>query len=101
MKDLLSFGKEYMAENTFSVKLSPNATEKQYVQIKMTQFDQEGVKSTMLQVIDISTTIMLDEQKADNKLLDIINATVSHEMRNPLNSIIAQNMENEQLLAEV
>ena len=52
----------------------------------------------MLQVIDVSDSILLDQQKADNKLLDIINATVSHELRNPLNSILAQNMENEELI---
>jgi len=44
---------------------------------------------------------LLEKQKTDNKLLDIINASVSHEIRNPLNSIIAQNMQNERLLAEV
>ena len=36
---------------------------------------------------------MLDKQKSHNVLLNIINATVSHELRNPLNSIVAQNLE--------
>jgi signal transduction histidine kinase len=32
-------------------------------------------------------------EKAHSSLLSMINAGVSHEMRNPLNSIIAQNIE--------
>ena len=40
---------------------------------------------------------MLDKEKNHNGLLNIINATVSHELRNPLNSIIAQNLEKKKL----
>ena len=31
----------------------------------------------------------------------LINATVSHELRNPLNSLVAQNMEKEALYKEL
>ena len=47
----------------------------------------------MLQIIDISHTILYDQEKAQNAFLELINACVSHELRNPLNSIIAQNIE--------
>ena len=43
----------------------------------------------MLQIIDVSDGIMYDQQKAENSFLALINACVSHELRNPLNSIIA------------
>ena len=43
----------------------------------------------MLQFIDISKSILYDMEKAHNVVLSMINACVSHEMRNPLNSIIA------------
>lgn len=43
----------------------------------------------MIQLIDISHSILHDQQKAQNQSLEMINASVSHEMRNPLNSIIA------------
>lgn len=48
---------------------------------------------TIIQVIDISSTITqeFDQQKANNEVLNVINACVSHELRNPLNSISAQN----------
>ena len=47
----------------------------------------------MLQVIDISDSILYDNTKAQNEFLSIINATVSHEMRNHLNSICAENLQ--------
>ena len=36
---------------------------------------------------------MYEKQKSLNSLLTLINATVSHELRNPLNSVIAINFE--------
>jgi signal transduction histidine kinase len=46
-------------------------------------------EKVMLQFIDISKSILLDLEKNSNMMLEMINACVSHEMRNPLNSIIA------------
>ena len=45
----------------------------------------------MIQIIDISYQVLLNKQRGYNKLLSLINATISHELRNPLNSIIAIN----------
>ena len=53
----------------------------------------EGKKLTVLQIIDISANILYDKYKAMNEFQALINACVSHELRNPLNSIVAQNIE--------
>jgi len=42
--------------------------------------------------MDVSASVLYDLKLAENKLLAMINACVSHELRNPLNSIIAQNI---------
>ena len=55
----------------------------------------------MLQFIDFSKSILYDIEKAQNVVLQLINACVSHEMRNPLNSIIAQNIEKSALYDEL
>ena len=55
----------------------------------------------MFQIIDVSSRILYDKQKAENKLVGVINASLSHEMRNPLNSIIAQNIEKARLYTEL
>ena len=41
----------------------------------------------MIQIHDISKSIMIDKIQTEKQLYESINATVSHEMRNPINSI--------------
>ena len=55
----------------------------------------------MMQFIDISKSILYDMEKAHNSVLSLINACVSHEMRNPLNSVIAQNIEKKEIYLEL
>jgi len=40
-------------------------------------------------MIDVSDKILYNEVKAEKQFLTLINATVSHELRNPLNSLIS------------
>lgn len=47
----------------------------------------------LVQVKDITSYILYTEIKAKNQFTSLINACVSHELRNPLNSIIAKNIE--------
>jgi signal transduction histidine kinase len=47
-------------------------------------------EQVMLCFQDISQKILYDTKKAEGELLSLINSTISHEMRNPLNSIINQ-----------
>jgi signal transduction histidine kinase len=51
----------------------------------------------MLQIIDITGNILYQQQKTQNELLAMINVCVSHELRNPLNSISALNVEKRHL----
>ena len=44
----------------------------------------------MIQIVDVSERVMYKEVKEEQSLLELINATVSHELRNPLNSLIGQ-----------
>jgi len=55
----------------------------------------------MVQIIDVSPGVMYDQQKAENSFLAMINACVSHELRNPLNSIMAQNIEKQHLYKQL
>jgi hypothetical protein len=41
----------------------------------------------MMQLVDVSGSILYNIANGEKKLLSLINATVSHEMRNPVNSI--------------
>ena len=74
---------EEIKEKIYKIKIGE---EEQYVQIKISNLEDDQ-KSTMIQIIDVSKEILYDKEKAHTELLNLINATVSHEMRNPLNSI--------------
>ena len=63
--------------------------------------NREGKQSKMLQLLNVSKDILYDREKTHSDLLMLINATVSHELRNPLNSLIAQNMEKTALYKEL
>ena len=51
--------------------------------------------------MDVSASVFYDLKLAENKLLAMINACVSHELRNPLNSIVAQNILKSTLYDEI
>ena len=44
----------------------------------------------MVQIIDVSSKILYSEIKAEQQFITLISAAVSHELRNPLNSLIGQ-----------
>ena len=52
--------------------------------------DDEGFERYTLQFIDISAKIFYDDIKAQEEFMSVITSTISHEMRNPLNSIVSQ-----------
>lgn len=49
----------------------------------------------MIQIIDVSDKMLYNEVKAEQEFLTLINATVSHELRNPLTSLICQTTQME------
>ena len=57
------------------------------MQFKRLEYKVDNQTKTMLQITDISSLILYNIVKGEKKLLTLINAAVSHEMRNPLNSI--------------
>ena len=55
----------------------------------------------MLSIINATDYIMRNEEKSHNELLKTINATVNHELRNPLNSIAACNFQQDQIYQKI
>ena len=58
-----------------------------YLQIRRKVVQTLFCKNEMLQITDISEKILYEMSEGEKRLLALINATVSHEMRNPINSI--------------
>jgi len=49
----------------------------------------------------MSDTIRYDEIKSMSEILELVNVMFSHELRNPLNSIIAQNVHKKALYKQL
>ena len=52
------------------------------------QDDSEDGQKYLIQIIDMSDKILYNEVKAEQSFLTLINAAISHELRNPLNSLV-------------
>ena len=64
-----------------------------YVQIKVHRVKPASRNSKnkfIIQLIDVSARLLYTEIKAQKEFLTLINATVSHELRNPLASLNSQ-----------
>lgn len=61
-----------------------------YVQVKKEYVETSFSKHEVLQLIDISQKILYEAAVGEKRLFSIINASVSHDMRNPTNSIQMQ-----------
>lgn len=72
-----------------------------YFEVSVTDFQNEGVRGSMIQFINVSLQIMLDKEKEESKHHAMTNAQVSHELRNPLNAIIAHNIERLVLIKRI
>lgn len=59
--------------------------------VKINQLVGEHENEVMLTITNSSSIVQYKNEKAHNELLKTVNATVNHEIRNPLNSIDAYN----------
>ena len=72
-----------------------------YIQLKSKEFYTNGKKMKMVQILDVTPHMLYSEYKARIEFTSMINACVSHELRNPLNSIVAKNIEKQALYEEL
>jgi len=63
--------------------------------LKVTNVEEDSDQSDcsqklLVQLIDVSDKILYNESKAEQSFITLINAAISHELRNPLNSLVGQ-----------
>ena len=75
-----------------------------FFQIKIKQYNgidngkqEVNPNCTIMRLIDISDKIMFHMAIAEKKMQALFNATVSHDMRDPTNSIHCQNIQQKEL----
>jgi signal transduction histidine kinase len=83
-------------KNKFTVPIvSSEVTQRgsyEYVQIMHQLVYCEGQKRLVLQINDKAAIVHMREEKEEKILMATVNATASHDTRNPLNAIHAQNL---------
>ena len=72
-----------------------------YFSIKINHLSGENSNEIMVSIIDASDHIKFKNEKQNNELQKTINATVNHELRNPLNSIVAVNEQNKKSIEKI
>ena len=55
-----------------------------FFKIKKKKYIKNSDEKMLVQLVDITKSVMYEEVFAQNQFLSITNATVSHELRNPL-----------------
>ena len=85
LNEIYKINKKDLREKVF--KFTTNMFEEKYVEIKKIEFTIGVVNKEVLQINDISKSILYKQAVGEKEMLTLINATVSHEMRNPCNSI--------------
>ena len=84
----------FLSFDVFRITQGPidiNCDEKdaQYVHFKVKKLKIEGEEKILVQIIDVSHKMLYNEVKAEKSFLSVINAAVSHELRNPLYSLVS------------
>lgn len=89
-EDLFNLNQEEIDNNVYQVIEVVETQNKQvfkYVQVRKELVETGFSKHEVLQLIDISQKILCEQAVGEKRLFSLINATVSHDMRNPTNSI--------------
>lgn len=91
--------KQDLLSTTFKLR-NPDAasSEDVYLYIKRIPL---GSDQVLLQIVNITDTITKKNIQMEKDSLTVLNACVSHELRNPLNSISAQNIEQGGIISEM
>ena len=99
LKDILQTEKSEADIKVYQVK---DSNKLQLLKIKVSIFhDGDHMKRTLIQMIDITSNLMYNNQVTENKTIGMLNSTVSHELRNPLNSLKSYNLEKKAILKDV
>ena len=70
----------------------PDRSRRRFFQISFNKLTIHESEICMLKIRDVTITIQFDLSIGEKRLLELVNACVSHEMRNPINAIFGMNL---------
>lgn len=86
IQDIVSLPLSTLSSITFKPNAESDCDEEKYFSIKRKHM---GDQKVLVQIVDITDAVTRQHIKLENESLSVLNACVSHELRNPLNSIAA------------
>lgn len=99
LSHLLNRDPDFFNEMVFSsnqLSLSNNQIEENtkasYYCIKINRLELYGNHFRVINIQDQTVHIMFNISQGENRILQLVNACVSHEMRNPINAILSANL---------
>ena len=95
--DQTFFGKRRFTINA-AESTNQNFEHHQYFEISLQKIKSNDKEVACLKFTDVTYRIKYDKIEGKQHILETINATVSHEMRNPINAILSQNIKIEHCL---
>ena len=87
LEEILEKSQSFLNDKVFEIDIenSENAPDFKYVHLKIKNIKNER---KLIQIIDMSDKMLYNEVKAEQKFQTLMNAAVSHELRNPLSALI-------------
>lgn len=96
LDEIMNCSQSVLSKIIFKVKLGKSSSVR-YMTIRVKVYSQSGKEIKILQISDVTSQIQYMEIKAQTEFSSLMNTIMSHELRNPLNSIIAKNIEKSAL----
>ena len=72
-----------------------------YIAVKKKSYMNNGEQKCMIQIRDVTQSVKFEQVYKENQFLSLTNATVSHELRNPIQSLSCQNIKIDLCLKEI
>lgn len=72
-----------------------------YFSVKVKRLELFSNQFKVITIRDQTISVLFDIQKGEQQILRLVNACVSHEMRNPINSILATNLKLQESAREL
>ena len=88
--ELMQMNNEVLAVSVFSVMTRTNS--KQFISVKVSSLQLNHSNFKVINILDQTVSIQFDKSKGEKKILQLINACFSHQLRNPINSLLVANL---------
>ena len=97
LNQLLSVGKATL--KTLVLEFIHQNGDKRYFQVTVSKLESFDSKFYVLKISDFTVKVQFDLSIGEKRLLELVNAFVSHEMRNPINAILGMTLHLKSLVA--